>query len=90
MSYSDAKFVSEGYARELTTAQTQAVDVETDRRRSAGADSGLARDVGDEKVRALDQQLLLDLLKIETRADAWSGCSTPRSATSTTSCWSAT
>ena len=28
MSYSDAKFVSEGYARELTTAQTQAVDVE--------------------------------------------------------------
>ena len=28
MSYSDAKFVSEGYARELTTAQTQAVDIE--------------------------------------------------------------
>ena len=28
MSYSDAKFVSEDYARELTTAQTQAVDIE--------------------------------------------------------------
>ena len=28
MSYSDAKFVSEDYARELTTAQTQAVDVD--------------------------------------------------------------
>ena len=28
MSYSDAKFVSEGYARELTLAQSQAMDVE--------------------------------------------------------------
>ena len=28
MSYSDAKFVSEGYARELTAAQTQAIDVD--------------------------------------------------------------
>jgi hypothetical protein len=73
MSYSDEKFVSEGYARELTTAQTQAVDVET-----IGDDPPVrirawVGTVADEEVRALDQQLLLDLLKIETRPDAWSG-----------------
>jgi hypothetical protein len=73
MSYSDAKFVSEGYARELTTAQTQAVEVE-----KIGDDPPVRirawlSTVSDEEVRALDQQLVLDLLKIETRADAWSG-----------------
>jgi len=73
MSYSDEKFVSEGYARELTTAQTQAVDVDT-----IGDDPPVrirawVATVADEEIRALDQQLLLDLLKIETRADAWSG-----------------
>jgi hypothetical protein len=73
MSYSDAKFVSEGYARELTTAQTQAVDVE-----KIGDDPPVRirawlSTVSDEEVRALDQNLVLDLLKIETRADAWSG-----------------
>ena len=72
-SYSDAKFVSEGYARELTTAQTQAVEVD-----KIGDDPPVRirawlSTVSDEEVRALDQQLLLDLLAIETRADAWSG-----------------
>lgn len=73
MSYSDAKFVSEGYARELTTAQTQAVDVE-----KIGDDPPVRirawlSTVTDNEIRALDQHLLLDLLKIETRPDAWSG-----------------
>lgn len=73
MSYSDAKFVSEGYARELTTAQTQATEVD-----KIGDDPPVRirawlATVSDEEVRALDQQLVLDLLKIETRADAWSG-----------------
>lgn len=73
MSYSDAKFVSEGYARELTTAQTQATDVE-----KIGDDPPVRirawiATVSDEEIRALDQHLLLDLLKIETRPDAWSG-----------------
>jgi len=73
MSYSDAKFVSEGYARELTTAQTQAVDVE-----KIGDDPPVRirawlSTVTDNEVRALDQHLLLDLLKIEARPDAWSG-----------------
>ncbi len=73
MSYSDAKFVSEGYARELTTAQTQAVDIE-----KIGDDPPLRvrawlSTVSDEEVRALDQNLILDLLNIEKRPDAWSG-----------------
>jgi len=73
MSYSDAKFVSEGYARELTTAQTQAVDVD-----KIGDDPPVrirawVATVSDNEVRALDQQLILDLLKIETRPDAWAG-----------------
>ena len=72
-SYSDEKFVSEGYARELTTAQTQAVDID-----KIGDDPPVrirawVATVADEEVRALDQHLLLDLLKIEVRADAWSG-----------------
>ena len=73
MSYSDAKFVSEGYARELTTAQTQAMEVE-----KIGDDPPVRirawlSTVSDTEIRALDQHLLLDLLKIETRPDAWSG-----------------
>lgn len=73
MSYSDAKFVSEGYARELTTAQTLATEVD-----KIGDDPPVRirawlSTIGDEDVRALDQRLLLDLLTIETRADAWSG-----------------
>jgi hypothetical protein len=72
-SYSDAKFVSEGYARELTTAQTQAVDVD-----KIGDDPPVRirawlATLTDEEIRAHDQNLLLDLLKIETRPDAWSG-----------------
>jgi HEAT repeat protein len=73
MSYSDEKFVSQDYAREMTTAQTQAVDIE-----KIGDDPPLRirawlSSMSDEEIRALDQHLLLDLLKIEFRADAWSG-----------------
>ena len=90
MSYSDEKFVSEGYARELTTAQTQAVDVE-----KIGDDPPVRirawlATVGDEEIRALDQQLLLDLLKIETRPDAWSGVLDTAISDIDSSCWSAT
>ena len=90
MSYSDAKFVSEGYARELTTAQTQAVDVE-----KIGDDPPVRirawlATVSDEEIRALDQQLLLDLLTIETRPDAWSGVLDTAIANIDQLCWSAT
>ncbi len=72
-SYSDAEFVSADYARELTTAQTEAVDVE-----NIGDDPPVRirawlASIADEEIRALDQHLLLDLLRIETRPDAWSG-----------------
>ena len=71
MSYSDAKFVSEGYARELTMAQSHAVDVDT-----IGDDPPIRirawlATIHEEEVRRLDQRLLLDLLTIETRPDAW-------------------
>ncbi len=73
MSYSDAKFVSEGYARELTTAQTQAVEIE-----KIGDDPPVRirawlATVSDTEVRALDQHLVMDLLRIEVRPDAWAG-----------------
>jgi hypothetical protein len=73
MSYSDAKFVSEDYARELTTAQTQAVDVD-----KIGDDPPVRirawlSTVTDTDIRLLDQLLILDLLRIEVRPDAWAG-----------------
>jgi hypothetical protein len=65
--------VSEGYARELTTAQTQAVGVT-----QVGDDPPVRirawlSTVSEQELRALDQQVILDLLKIEERPDAWSG-----------------
>ena len=44
MSYSDEKFVSEGYARELTTGAVAGDGRREDRRRSAGADPRVALD----------------------------------------------
>ncbi|MEO8682866.1 MAG: hypothetical protein ABI665_27710, partial [Vicinamibacterales bacterium] len=71
MSYSDAQYVSDDYARELTLARTQAVEVER-----AGDDPPVRirawlSTVSEEDVRSLDQRLILDLLNIETRQDAW-------------------
>ncbi len=71
--YSDSQFVSDDYARELTSARTQATEVE-----QIGDDPPVRirawlSTVSSEEVRALDQRLLLDLLTIEVRPDAWSG-----------------
>lgn len=73
MSYSDAKFVSEGYARELTTAQAQAMDVTQIGDDPPARIRAWVSTLAEDQLRALDQRLILDLLKIETRADAWSG-----------------
>lgn len=73
MSYSDAKFVSEDYARELTTAQTQAVEIEKISDDPPVRIRAWLSSVSDTEIRALDQQLVLDLLRIETRPDAWAG-----------------
>lgn len=72
-SYSDSQFVSDDYARELTSARTQATEVD-----QIGDDPPVrirawVSTVNDEEVRALDQRLLLDLLTIETRTEAWAG-----------------
>jgi HEAT repeat protein len=73
VSYSDAEFVSEDYARELTLARSQAVEVE-----HAGDDPPVRirawlSTISEEEIRALDQRLVLDLLAIETRPEAWAG-----------------
>jgi hypothetical protein len=73
MSYSDEKFVSEGYARELTLAQSQAVEVDKIGDDPPQRIRAWLATIGEEEVRALDQRLLLDLLTIEQRPDAWSG-----------------
>ena len=70
-SYSDEKYVSEQYARELSGARTRAVDVE---RASDDPPERIATwlaTVGDAALRTLDHQLLLDLLNIEAEPARW-------------------
>ncbi len=73
MSYSDEKFVSESYGRELTMAQSQAMDVEKIGDDPPARIRAWLATIDDDEVRALDQRLILDLLTIEKRPDAWSG-----------------
>jgi hypothetical protein len=73
MSYSDANFVSEGYGRELTFAQSQAMEVEKIGDDPPARIRAWLSTIAEQEIRKLDQRLLLDLLKIEKRADAWSG-----------------
>jgi HEAT repeat protein len=70
-SYSDAPYVSAEYSRELSNTRTRAVDVE-----AAGDDppervAGWLATVNDGALRALDFQLLSDLLALETDAARW-------------------
>ncbi len=71
-SYSDASFVSAEYARELSGAQKQAVDVA-----SVSDDpperikAWIATVEGDAAIKALDFALLVDLLKVEDDPSAW-------------------
>jgi len=76
-SYSDEQFVSESYARELSEARTQALEVE---RVSDDPPERIGRwvsSVGPIEVRALDLQLLLDLLTIETDPERWQQVTAP-------------
>lgn len=73
MSYSDRKYVSEDYGRELTLAQSQAVEVDKIGDDPPARIRAWLATIGDEQLRALAQGLLLDLLKIEDRPDAWAG-----------------
>src|SRR5205085_6843241 len=70
-SYSDEQFVSEAYARELSGARTQAVEVERVSDDPPERIGAWITSVGPAEVRTLDLQLLLDLLAIEADPDRW-------------------
>ncbi len=76
-SYSDEQFVSESYARELTEARTQALEVERVSDDPPERIGGWVSSVGPIEVRALDLLLLLDLLTIESDPDRWQQVTTP-------------
>lgn len=72
-SYSDASYVAEDYAEELSTARSHAIEVERISDDPPERVNSWLATVNETEIRKLDQQLLLDLLKIETREDAWQG-----------------
>ena len=76
-SYSDEQFVSESYARELSGARTQALEVERVSDDPAERIGSWVSSVGASEVRALDLQLLLDLLTIEADPERWQKVTVP-------------
>jgi hypothetical protein len=70
-SYSDEKYVSEQYARELSGARTRAVDVERANDDPPERIATWLATVADASLRTLDHQLLLDLLNIEAEPARW-------------------
>jgi HEAT repeat protein len=70
-SYSDDKFVSDAYAKELSSARARAVDVEAASDDPPERVSGWLATVADSSLRRLDHQLLLDLLVIEEEPARW-------------------
>jgi hypothetical protein len=71
MSYSDTQYVSDDYARDLTTARNQAVSIDKIGDDPPTRIRAWVSTVSNEEVRGLDQHLLIDLLTIEKRPDAW-------------------
>jgi hypothetical protein len=76
-SYSDKQFVSEDYARELSGARTQALEVERVSDDPPERIGSWVTTVGAAAVRALDLRLLLDLLTIETDLERWKSVTIP-------------
>jgi hypothetical protein len=70
-SYSDEKFVSSDYGRELATARRRAVTVEATSDDPPERIAGWVATVADVALRGLDHQLLLDLLVVETDPLRW-------------------
>jgi HEAT repeat protein len=70
-SYSDESYVSAEYARELSGAQKQALDVERISDDPSERVQAWIATVADDKIKALDFELLLDLLQVEDDASAW-------------------
>ena len=76
-SYTDEKYVSESYARQLSVARTQAIDVERVADDPPERMSGWITSVGAVEVRALDLRLLIDLLTIESDPVRWKSVTEP-------------
>ena len=76
-SYSDEQFVSESYARELSGARTQALEVERVSDDPPDRIGTWVMSVGSAEVRALDLQLLVDLLTIEADPERWKNVTIP-------------
>lgn len=70
-SYSDEKYVSADYARELDRARTRPVEVDEVRDDPPERIAAWLGTVSDGSLRTLDQQLLRDLLVIETDPTRW-------------------
>ncbi len=70
-SYTDARYVSEDYARELSHARTLPVDVERVSDDPPERIASWLATVSDSALRSLDQDLLTDLLQIENDASRW-------------------
>ena len=71
MSYSDANFVSDDYARELSAARMQPVDVEKTADDPPERIATWLSTVNDSALRGLDRSLLTDLLAIESDSLRW-------------------
>jgi hypothetical protein len=69
--YSDEPFVSDEYARELSGARTQAIEVERVSDDPPERVQAWLESVSDNAVRQLDRQLLFDLVKIEADPGQW-------------------
>ena len=70
-SYSDEKFVSEAYGRELSLARTQAVEVERVADDPPDRVQQWVSTVSDGAIRQLDLDLLLDLIRLEDDPRPW-------------------
>jgi hypothetical protein len=76
-SYSDESFVSETYARELSGARTQALEVERVSDDPPDRIGAWVMSVSPAAIRTLDLQLLLDLLAIEVDPERWGKVTVP-------------
>jgi len=76
MNYSDKPYVSAEYARELSEARTQAIEVDRISDDPPERVQGWLASVDEDAVRRLDLLLLLDLLRLETDHIQWRGITT--------------
>jgi len=76
-SYSDAQYVSDAYAKELSGARTQALEVERVQDDPPDRVTAWVATVDHAEVRALDLRLLLDVLTIERDPERWRKVTVP-------------